>query len=209
MNPSVDLYLKQGCMRCKLGNTPACKVNTWNKVLVLLRQLVLSTGLHEVIKWGVPCYTLNNKNVVMVSAFKDYACLSFFKGTLLSDPAGILHRHGEHSQVIAILKFTEISQIKVQSELIKDYIQEAIQLEQSGKKIEKKQSINPLPDEMLQAFREDKNFEKAFYSLTPGRQRGYLIYFSQPKSTASKTGRIEKYKSDILQGIGLNDHYKK
>ena len=111
MVSSVAQYLVDGCMRCKLGATPACKVHRWIAEIETLRHIVLECGLNEEVKWGVPCYTLSGKNVVMVSAFKEYACLSFFKGSLLKDPAKILVKQGEYGQEGRILKFTEQAQI--------------------------------------------------------------------------------------------------
>jgi uncharacterized protein YdeI (YjbR/CyaY-like superfamily) len=209
MNKNVDNYFIDGCMRCKLGATPACKVHSWKEELALLRQIVRQTGLVEESKWGVPCYTYEGKNIVSVSAFKGYACLSFFKGVLLQDPAKILTKNGENSQTFRLLKFTDLSQILAQQENIKTYISEAIELEKTGQKIVYQKNPEPLPEELLDRFEIDPALKKAFESLTPGRQRGYIIYFSQPKKSASKLARIEKSRTKILNGEGLNDGYKK
>jgi len=204
---SVEQYLVDGCMRCKLGATPACKVHKWIAEIETLRHIVLECGLEEQIKWGVPCYTLLGKNVVMVSAFKEYACLSFFKGSLLKDPAKILVKQGEHGQGGRILKFTEQAQILDQTDTIKAYVLEAMAIEKEGKKVEVKREPMAIPEDLLPVFKADQELLDAFLRLTPGRQRGYLIYFTQPKQLSSKLNRIEKYRSMILEGIGLNDKY--
>lgn len=209
MNKNVDNYFIDGCMRCKLGATPACKVHSWKEELALLRQIVRQTGLVEESKWGVPCYTNEGKNIVSVSAFKGYACLSFFKGVLLKDTANILTKTGENSQTFRLIKFTDPSQVLAVEENIKMYIAEAIELEKTGQKISYPKNPEPMPEELLSRFEIDSAFKKAFEALTPGRQRGYIIYFSQPKKSESKLARIEKSRIKILNGEGLNDRYKK
>ena len=209
MNPQVDKYLVDGCMRCKFGGTPNCKVNNWAKELEELRKIVIKSALVEELKWGMPCYTLNNKNILMISAFKEYACVSFFKGVLLKDKEKMLAAHGESSLSARMIKYTNSIQIKQQSSIIRAYIEEAIEIENSGKKVEFKKNPEPIPEELMLEFNKDLKFKKAFHELTPGRQRGYIIYFSQPKSTQSKLNRIEKCRENILNGIGLNDRYSK
>ncbi|QHL86229.1 hypothetical protein GU926_01710 [Nibribacter ruber] len=205
MNPQVDKYLLDGCMRCPYGATPQCKVHTWKEELVLLRHLVQESGLTEEVKWGVPCYTLGNKNIVMVSAFKQYAALSFFKGVLLKDEARVLSAHGESSQSARIIKFTSPEQILQLQNALKAYLQEAIAIEKAGLKVEFKKNLEPVPEELQAAFMEHPDLESAFYRLTPGRQRGYILFFSQPKQTQTRFSRIEKCREKILQGIGLQD----
>jgi uncharacterized protein YdeI (YjbR/CyaY-like superfamily) len=209
MNPMVDKYLVDGCMRCKYGATPACKVNTWKEELVLLRQIVLACGLTEEVKWGVPCYTYNKKNIVVVSAFKDYSSLSFFKGVLLKDPHNILDQHGESSQSARLIKFTDPRQILERENVLKAYILEAVEIEKSALKVLFKKNPEPIPEELMEKFDEYPELEKAFYALTPGRQRGYIIYFSQPKQPQTRHSRIEKCKEKIFNGEGLNDKYGK
>lgn len=207
-NPKVDKYLIDGCMRCNLGATPDCKVNRWREELILLRQIVSETGLTEDLKWGMPCYTFENKNVVMLSAFKEYTSVNFFKGTLLNDTENILQKPGDNSQSVRLLKYTDIKQIIAQEEHIKTYILQALEIEKTGKKVEFKKTSEPLPSELTETFKKDPGFEKSFYALTPGRQRGYLIYFSQPKQSQSRLNRIEKYRPNIMNGEGLHDKYK-
>jgi len=204
LNPLVDKYLIDGCMRCKFGGTPQCKVNNWKKELELLRKIVLQTGLKEELKWGAPIYTHNGKNIVSVGALKESANIGFFKGVLLVDPHKILQQQG-NLQSDRILKFTDIAEIEKIKEIIKSYIIEATAIEESGKKVEFKKNPEALPPELIQAFEADPAFKKAFYALTPGRQRGYTIHFSQPKQEQTRIGRIEKCKEQIFNGIGLND----
>ena len=205
MNSKVDKYLVDGCMRCKFGGTPECKVNSWQLELETLRQLVLECDLTEELKWGVPCYTFEGKNILLVSAFRDYCALSFFKGSLLKDTHQLLTKPGEHSQSSRVIRFIKQEQILEQREILKTYIDEAIEVEQLGLKVAFKKNPEPTPQELLDKFEEYPALKQAFYTLTPGKQRGYIIYFSQPKQSQSRASRIEKYKQKILNGAGLND----
>jgi uncharacterized protein YdeI (YjbR/CyaY-like superfamily) len=207
MNPKVDKYLIDGCMRCQYGGTPQCKVNNWKEELVMLRHILLDCNLTEELKWGVPCYLSGNNNIAAVGAFKAYASLSFFKGVLLKDPNKLLTQQGESSQSARLIKFINPKQIIQQQEILKNYILEAVEIEKSGAKIEFKKNPEPIPDELLVKFEEYPALKKAFYDLTPGRQRGYIIYFSQPKQSKSRFNRIEKCKQQILVGVGLHDKY--
>jgi len=207
MNPLVDKYLIDGCMRCKYGGTPQCKVLPWVAELEMLRQIVLETGLKEEIKWGVPVYTHDGKNIVTVNALKESANIGFFKGVLLKDENKILQQQG-NLQSDRLIKFTKLAEIEKLKDTIKAYIIEAISIEISGQKVEFKKNPEPLPDELLHVFETDPAFKKAFQALTMGRQRGYIIHFSQPKQAATRISRIEKYKNQIFNGVGLNDKYK-
>lgn len=207
MVQSVDQYLVDGCMRCKYGATPECKVHSWSEILVMLRHLALQSGLAEQVKWGVPCYTYQGKNVFNISAFKNFACIGFFKGVLLSDPDKILEKQGENSQSGRIIKFTSADQVSKLTKTIASYFKEAIEIEKSGKMIEAKKEMEAMPEELHEYLEQDELLKNAFYSLTPGRQRGYIIYFSQPKQSASRINRIEKCKEKILNGEGLHDKY--
>lgn len=207
LNPQVDKYLTDGCMRCKYGGTPQCKVNNWREALKILRQIVLENGLTEEIKWGVPVYTHKGKNIVSVSALKDSANIGFFKGVLLTDNHKILQQQG-NLQSDRIIKFTNLEEIEKVKDALKAYILEAIEIEEIGKKVEFKKNPEPFPDELLEAFEQDITFKKAFFALTPGRQRAYIIYFSHPKQSQKRNDRIEKFKEQIFKGIGLNDKYR-
>lgn len=207
LNPQVDNYLIDGCMRCKYGGTPQCKVNNWREELELLRQIVLETGLKEEIKWGVPVYTHNGKNIVTVNALKESANIGFYKGAIMKDEHKILERQG-NIQASRIIRFTDVEQITKLKNELKEYVLEAIDIEKSGKKVETVKNPEPVPEELIEAFKEDPAFKKAFYALTPGRQRGYIIHFSQPKQSQTRVSRIEKYKQQIFNGVGLHDKYK-
>lgn len=205
MNPKVDQYLIDGCGRCEFYKTPRCKVNDWREELILLRSLAQDSGLVEDFKWKQPCYTLNNANVLIVTAFRDYACLAFFKGALLDDPDGMLVAPGERSQAARQLRFTSTDQILARQDAIRGFIQQAIKVEQSGKKVEFKQSQEPIPEELLHRMQEDPDLKKAFLSLTPGRQRSYLLHFNQAKQAQTRISRIEKSIPKIFEGKGFNE----
>lgn len=208
MNTSADLYFIDGCGRCQFGGTPKCKVNTWREALLHLRELLLSCGLTETCKWGVPCYMHNNKNVLLLTAFKEYAALNFFNGALLTDEKQLLLKAGEHSQAGRLLKVTDAKEIKKNQAAIIKLIKEAMKVEEEGKKVESKANNIELPLELKQTFKDMPQLEKAFYALTPGRQRAYLIYFTGAKQSATRKARIEKYIPEMLKGIGFNEVYK-
>ena len=205
MNTNPDNYFTEGCMRCPKGGTAECKVHNWTEELKLLRMIVLNCGLKEESKWGVPCYTYQDKNIVTVSAFKDYAALSFFKGSLLKDEYGIFESHGPNSQAVRIIKFSDTEKIIANEAIIKAYIFEAIEVEKAGLKVNFKKNPEPMPEELIQKLDEFPPLKSAFEALTPGRQRGYILYFSQPKQSKTRIARIEKYVRQILSGKGLND----
>ncbi len=204
-NPLVDQFLLEGCMRCSKGATPACKVHRWTAILEFLRQLILETELQEERKWGVPTYTINGKNVVMLGVFKDSCVLSFIKGQLLPDPKGLLALPGPNSREGRILRFNQLNQASTLESEIRHFLQEAIQVERSGKKAAASFSTQVLPDELLQKFGEHTGLETAFFALTPGRQRGYLIHFSGAKQSPTRLSRIEKCIPKIFSGKGMMD----
>jgi uncharacterized protein YdeI (YjbR/CyaY-like superfamily) len=205
MNQKVDLFLLDGCGRCKYYQTPQCKVHKWPEELITLRGLILEFGLEEEIKWGFPCYTLNGKNILMLAPFKDNCALSFFKGALLKENP-IHEKSGENSNTFRLIRFQGMDKINKEKETIRHIIQEAIDIEKSGKKLPKTDySSIEIPEELEAAFEDDHLFKAAFKSLTPGRQRGYILHFSQPKQTQTRSNRIEKSKIAIMNGKGLNE----
>ncbi|MDF1698330.1 MAG: YdeI/OmpD-associated family protein [Saprospiraceae bacterium] len=208
MNKSVDNYFTEGCRRCPLGGTPDCKVYNWTSELMMLRKIVLQSGLDEEAKWGVPCYTFRNENILMVSALKEYCCISFFKGSLLVDKKKILVKPGPNSQAARLLKFKSVDDIHRIENEIKEYILESIENEKAGLKVVFKKNPEPIPAELEAKFDEDSALKIAFEALTPGRQRGYILYFSQPKQSKTRVARIEKYVSMIMSGVGIHDKYK-
>jgi uncharacterized protein YdeI (YjbR/CyaY-like superfamily) len=201
----VEDYFSDGCGRCSLFATPACKVNFWREQLLIARSIILECGLVEEAKWGSPCYTLEGKNILMLSALKDCVIISFFKGALLEDPIGLLVKPGENSQAARMLKFTNSHELSDKKDQIIAFIAQAIDIEKQGKKVEFKKELDPLPLELLDKFEEYPDLEKAFFKLTPGRQRGYILFFSQPKQSQTRINRIEKYLDKILQGEGMHD----
>ncbi|WP_421976235.1 YdeI/OmpD-associated family protein [Roseivirga seohaensis] len=206
MNTNVDLYFTEGCGRCPLGGTPGCKVNRWPQELNQLRRIVLDCGLTEESKWGVPCYTFQGNNIGVISAFKEYASLSFFKGALLEDTNGILDKPGENTQAARLIKFTNARQIMEMEPILKAYIYEATEVEKAGLKVELKKTAEfNMPEEFQKALDENPDLKTAFEALTPGRQRGYLLHFSQPKQSKTREARIEKCTHRIFEGKGLND----
>jgi uncharacterized protein YdeI (YjbR/CyaY-like superfamily) len=203
---SVEQYLSDGCGRCKLFATPQCKVHSWHKELLILRSMALESGYTEELKWGMPCYTLKGNNVFIISAFKKYCAINFFKGALLNDPKNLLTKPGENTQGGRQFRFTGIAEIKKNEKSINAFFKEAIEIENSGKKIEpKKLEEQTIPKELENRFKKDAAFKKAFQSLTPGRQRAYVIFFAAAKQSATREARIDKYKTNILIGKGIND----
>ncbi len=210
MNYKADIYFTEGCGRCPLGGTPQCKVNNWQQELEQLRMLILDCGLTEELKWGVPCYTFQNNNILIIGAFKNYCTLSFFKGSLLSDENGILVSPGENSQATRSFKFTNVNELIKNQDILKSYIYEAIEVEKAGLKVKYKPvTEHKMPEELKNKLAEDPTLSAAFHALTPGRQRGYLLYFSQAKQSKTREARIEKCTPKILSGRGLDDDYKK
>ena len=174
--------------------------------LLLLRKLLHETVLLEEFKWKQPCYTHNGKNVIILAILKDHVVISFFKGALLADKENLLEKAGEHSQSARIIRFYSLDEVKKASTTIKSFIKQAINIEDTGKQVEKDKSfIIEKPQELVDQLTKDKQFDKAFHHLTPGRQRAYLMFFTAAKQTETRKARIEKYKDRILKGYGFND----
>lgn len=206
MNPQVDHYLSEGCGRCALASTPKCKVNQWREELNLLRSILLETELMEERKWSVPCYTINNKNVILLGAFKEYCSLMFINGALLKDKYNILSQQTENVQASRIIKFTNIQQIVEVESILQDYIKEAIEAEKAGLKVPLKKTEDfPVPEEFQRKLAEMPDLKAAFEALTLGRQRGYLLHFAGAKQAKTREARIEKYIPAILAGKGFQD----
>ena len=192
MNPKVDFYFT--------------KTKKWQAELELLRKIASDTGLNEELKWGCPCYTFGKKNIVLIHDFKEYCALLFFKCALLKDPKGILIQQTENVQSARQARFTNVSEINKAKAAIKAYIYEAIEVEKAGLKVPlKKTKEYAVPDEFKKRLNKIAGLKSAFYSLTPGRQRGYILYFSSAKLAATREARIEKYIPQILKGKGLED----
>lgn len=192
MNPKVDFYFK--------------KAKKWQKELEQLRSIMLDCHLNEELKWGVPCYTFEKSNIVLIHDFKDYCAILFHKGSLMKDPHGILIQQTENVQSARQVRFTSLAEIKKLEPILKEYVFEAIEIKEAGLKVEfKKVSEYKVPEEFEKKLAEMPALKKAFYALTPGRQRGYLLHFSSAKQSKTRESRIEKYMRQILDGKGLED----
>lgn len=178
----------------------------WHDEFVEMRRIALASGLTEDFKWGHPCYTLNDSNVVLIHGFKNYCAYLFHKGVLLKDEAGILVQQTENVQSARQIRFTSADEIIEMEHILKAYIEDAIEVEKSGKEVEFKETEQfEYPDEFIAKLEEMPELQEAFESLTPGRQRGYLLYFSGAKQSKTRTSRVEKYIPHILDGKGLDD----
>ena len=191
-NPRVDEYVRN--------------VEQWQEELKTLRAIVLDCQLTEAFKWRQPCYTFQNGNVVILSGFKGFFSINFFKGSLLKDPHDLLVAPGENSQASRQIQFTSVQEIAEMEDILRAYIHEAIEVEKAGLKIEfKAKSEYVVPEELLCRFEDDPAFHDAFEALTPGRQKGYLLHFAGAKRSKTRTARIERYRERIFDGKGMQD----
>jgi uncharacterized protein YdeI (YjbR/CyaY-like superfamily) len=194
LNPKVDWYFT--------------KAGKWQKEIETLRTIALDCDLTEVLKWGCPCYTFGKSNIVLIHVFKEYCAFLFFKGALLKDPKGILVQQTENVQAARQIRFTNLQEITKLKKVLKAYIYEAVEVEEKGLKVNLKKTAEfKMPDEFQKELKKSPALKKAFYALTPGRQRGYLLYFSSAKQSKTRESRIEKYRQQILDGMGLEDEY--
>ena len=192
MNPKVDKYIN--------------RVDKWKDEVTKLRSIILDCQLTEELKWGVPCYTYEGRNIVLIHDFKEYCAILFFKGALLSDTNGILIQQTKNVQSARQMRFTSLKEISKLEPVIKAYIYEAIEVERSGQKVSlKKVPDYEMPEELQKKLDKSASFKKAFDALTPGRQRGYILFFAAAKQPKTRESRIEKYTKQILSGKGLND----
>jgi uncharacterized protein YdeI (YjbR/CyaY-like superfamily) len=192
MNPKVDFYFS--------------KAKKWQKEIEQLRMIVLDCGLTEELKWGCPCYTFQESNIVLIHVFKEYCALLLFKGALLNDANGILIQQTENVQAARQIRFTNIQEILEMEPILKAYIFEAIEVEKAGLKVNFKKSTEfIIPEEFQKKLDEKQALKTAFDALTPGRQRAYNLYFSAPKQSKTRESRVEKYMQQILNGKGLDD----
>jgi|SRR5450432_29218 uncharacterized protein YdeI (YjbR/CyaY-like superfamily) len=192
MNPKVDFYFN--------------KDNKWQEEVRKLRMIVLDCGLDEKLKWGCPCYTFEEKNIVLIHVFKEYCALLFFKGVLLNDAKGILIQQTKNVQVARQIRFTSVGEIVQMKTILKAYIYEAIEVEKAGLKVKLKKTAEfKIPEEFQKNLDKKPALKTAFKALTPGRQRAYIFYFSQPKLSKTRASRVEKSMQQILNGKGLND----
>jgi uncharacterized protein YdeI (YjbR/CyaY-like superfamily) len=191
-NPKVDTFLR--------------RAKKWREEFEKLRRIVLECGLTEEMKWGHPCYTFEKSNIVLIHGFKESCALLFFKGALLKDPNGILIQQTENMQAARQIRFTNLREIAEMEPILKAYIHEAIEVDKAGLEVNyKKTSEFKIPEEFQKKLDEIPALKTAFAALTPGRQRGYLLYFSAPKQSKTGESRVEKCVQEILNGKGLND----
>jgi uncharacterized protein YdeI (YjbR/CyaY-like superfamily) len=182
------------------------KAKKWQAEMEKLRRIILDCGLTEELKWGKPCYTFQNSNIVIIQGFKEFCALLFCKGALLNDPKGILEKPGENTQAARRIRFTKVREIVEMEPSLKAYIYEAIEAEKAGLEVNyKKISEFIIPEEFKNKLDEIPALKTAFEALTPGRQRGYILYFSAPKQSKTRESRVEKCMQQILNGKGLND----
>jgi uncharacterized protein YdeI (YjbR/CyaY-like superfamily) len=192
MNPKVDFYFN--------------KTTKWQSEQKLLRNIVLNCGLTEELKWGVPCYTFQKKNIVLIHEFKEYCAFLFFKGALLNDSKNILIQQTQNVQAARQIRFVNIEEIIERKTILETYIYEAIELEKAGLEVVlKKHTEFTIPEEFQNKLIESPTLKIAFESLTPGRQRAYLLYFSAAKQSKTRESRIQKCMEQILHGKGIND----
>jgi uncharacterized protein YdeI (YjbR/CyaY-like superfamily) len=192
MNPKVDEYIS--------------KVQKWQEEFEKLRMIILDCQLTEELKWGVPCYTFQKRNIVLIHGFKEYCALLFFKGALLNDANGILIKQTENVQAGRQIRFTNVREIVEMETILKAYIYEAIEVEKVGLKVNfRKTTEFTIPEEFQNKLDEIPALKTAFDALTPGRQRAYILYFSAPKQSKTRESRVEKCMQQILNGKGLND----
>ncbi|HEV3386863.1 MAG TPA: YdeI family protein [Gemmata sp.] len=191
-NPKVDFYFR--------------KAKLWRDELAKLRTIVLDCPLTEELKWGNPCYTIQKSNIVLIHAFKEYCAFLFFKGALMKDARGILIQQTKNVQSARQIRFTSVREIVDMETILKAYINEAIEVEKAGLKVDfKKTTEFDIPEEFQNLLDESPALKSAFKALTPGRQRAYLLYFSAPKQSKTRVSRVEKYMQQILSGKGLDD----
>jgi uncharacterized protein YdeI (YjbR/CyaY-like superfamily) len=192
MNPKVDFYFN--------------KAKKWQEEFEKLRMIILDCGLTEELKWGVPCYTFEKRNIVLIHGFKEYCALLFFKGALLNDPRGILIQQTKNVQAARQIRFTSVREIVKMKPILKAYIYEAIEGEKAGLKVNfKKTTEFVIPEEFQDKLDEIPALKTAFDALTPGRQRAYVLYFSAPKQSRTREARVGKCMKRILSGKGLDD----
>ena len=192
MNPKVDFFFN--------------KAKKWQEEFEKLRIIVHNCGLTEELKWGVPCYTFEERNIVLIHGFKEYCALLFMKGALLQDVNGILVQQTENVQSARQIRFTNVGEIVKREAVLKAYIYEAIEVEKAGLKVALKKSTELIfPEEFQNKLGEIPALKTAFEALTPGRQRGYNLYFSAPKQSKTRAARVEKCMQQILDGKGLDD----
>jgi uncharacterized protein YdeI (YjbR/CyaY-like superfamily) len=192
MNPQVTAFLK--------------RQGKWRAELEKLREILFESGLTEELKWGKPCYALEGKNVALIHGFKEYCAILFHKGALLEDPKGVLIQQTKNVQAARQIRFTSVQEVTKLEKTVKAYVRAAIEVERAGLKVQfKKTEEMELPEEFASTLAANAKLKAAFAALTPGRQRGYIFHFSQPKQSKTRAERVKKHVPRILSGLGLDD----
>lgn len=205
MIEDIEDYFAKGCGRCDRFATADCSTRRWNDGLRDLRRIALVAGLRETVKWGHPCYTHAGRNILILGAFRQDFRLNFFDAALLKDPENILERQGPNTTHPGMIRFTDNAQIAMMAPTITAYIQEAMGYAGAGIKPRKEVSEIALPDELVEALDCDPELAEAFHSLTPGRQKSYVINLSTAKAAATRIARIAKFREKILAGKGATE----
>jgi uncharacterized protein YdeI (YjbR/CyaY-like superfamily) len=192
MNPKVDFFFS--------------KAQKWQEEFEKLRMIILDCPLTEELKWGVPCYTVDGKNIALIHGFKEYCAILFVKGALLQDTQGLLIQQTENVQAARQMRFTNVREIVEMEPILKAYLHEAIEVEKAGLKVNYKKATEFIvPEEFISKLEEVPGLQDAFEALTPGRQRAYILHFSAAKQSKTRESRVEKYIQQILDGKGLDD----
>lgn len=191
MNPEVDEYISNA--------------EKWVEEMKQLRLICLDCGLTEALKWGKPCYSFQDSNIAIIQPFKESCALMFFKGVLLEDPEDVLEKPGENSRIARRIRSTGVREIIEMESILKAYIREAIEAEKAGLEVDLEEKQEPVPEEFQKKLDENPDLKAAFEALTPGRQRGYILYFSDAKQSKTRERRVEKHVDKILQGKGLRE----
>ena len=205
MITDVEEYFSRGCGRCERFATPDCSTRQWSRGLAELRRVCLGSRLVETVKWGHPCYMHGDRNIVILGAFRGDFRISFFNAALMKDPEGMLEKQGPNTRHPDMFRFTKNAQVAEMEPVIRSYIREAVGYAEAGIKPPKEQDELELPDELLGTLESDPELARAFYGLTPGRQKSYVINLSSAKKPETRISRIARFRGKILAGKGATE----
>ena len=205
MITDIEVYFSKGCGRCERFATPDCSIQQWVGGLNELRRICLESGLVETLKWAHPCYMVGNRNVVIMGAFRSDFRLSFFNAALMKDPNGVLEKQGPNTTHADMIRFTKNTQVAEMEPVIISYLTEAMGYAEAGIKPPKEQRELELPDELVEALEADPELAEAFHTLTPGRQKSYVINLNSAKKPETRVSRIAKFRDKILSGKGATE----
>ena len=207
-NTSVDSYLKDGCGRCDKFQTPDCKVHLYPKPLAVLRAIVLESGLTETVKWGSPCYMLDDRNVVMLGTYKDCCFISYLRGALLDDVDHVLELVGPNTRSARLFKFRSEADVRANRALIEQFLSDCIGFVKNGTQVPARSATEPMPVELQDMLDENPDVADAYEALTPGRQRSYILHVSGAKQRKTRASRATKSIDKIMQRVGFNEWVK-